>query len=700
VAACCAVVGLGAAPAVASAAAGLPAWGPGTTTPLPSGAVASGSQIAQLIAVACGSPGNCVAVGYYLGADGYEPVVAPVTDGVLGAAVEVTLPAGALTSGQHAELNAVSCPSTTLCVAVGEYEGASNAAAPLVVSLTNGVPAQGTTSTLPSGALTNYNQQAYLGAIACPTTSFCQATGDFQTAAGTEALTVAIANGSADGASAPVLPGGALTSNQDAYFNGVSCASATSCLAVGSFTNADGREGLVTPLTDSTPGTSTASSLPNLALTTGQGASLNAVSCSSADVCVAAGAYTDSLGGEPFVVTVTGGTPGAAYESALPPGARNTHDGEFDAISCAPAGTCLAVGDYEDSVVGLSPLAVPVSGGVPGTPVTVPVPSGTTTYGGDFDTVSCVATATCVASGDYFASSGGTEGVILPVTDGSAGTPLVVTLPSGASVRPNVELIGSTCPSLGTCLTVGDFGTTADGDQLLSVASQPQLSISTTTLPSATVDQPYSTTLAAAGGVAPFTWSLSGGELPAGLELNSQTGVISGTPQSAGSQSFTVTVAGTGSPAQTASEPLSFSVSVVPMPVPVPVIKLKTRSAVVVSGRVALSLSCAGAPCAGSVKLERSELVTVRHGHKTQRRRETVVVATVGYRLASGQSAAVKLRLRPRARADLAKAKSGELKVVAVVSLTGGHTVRDRIELHRKRATRATLEVRTDFVLR
>ncbi|HXY23833.1 MAG TPA: putative Ig domain-containing protein [Candidatus Acidoferrum sp.] len=50
------------------------------------------------------------------------------------------------------------------------------------------------------------------------------------------------------------------------------------------------------------------------------------------------------------------------------------------------------------------------------------------------------------------------------------------------------------------------------------------------TLPAATVGQAYSYQLTEAGGVPPFTWSITSGSLPAGLSLNIATGLISGTP--------------------------------------------------------------------------------------------------------------------------------------------------------------------------
>lgn len=69
--------------------------------------------------------------------------------------------------------------------------------------------------------------------------------------------------------------------------------------------------------------------------------------------------------------------------------------------------------------------------------------------------------------------------------------------------------------------------------------------ITTTTLPSGTVGTAYSQPLAATG-TAPITWSVSVGSLPAGLSLDTSTGVISGTPTTAGSATFTVTATNGG----------------------------------------------------------------------------------------------------------------------------------------------------------
>jgi hypothetical protein len=52
----------------------------------------------------------------------------------------------------------------------------------------------------------------------------------------------------------------------------------------------------------------------------------------------------------------------------------------------------------------------------------------------------------------------------------------------------------------------------------------------------------YSHTFPAGGGIAPLTFSIIAGSLPGGLILNAATGLVSGTPTSAGTFAFTVQV--------------------------------------------------------------------------------------------------------------------------------------------------------------
>ena len=98
------------------------------------------------------------------------------------------------------------------------------------------------------------------------------------------------------------------------------------------------------------------------------------------------------------------------------------------------------------------------------------------------------------------------------------------------------------------------------GSTTLTVQATP-LTITTASLPGGTLNVSYSATLAAGGGTSPYTWSIASGSLPAGLSLNSSTGVISGMPTAAGTFSFTVQVSDSGNPEQTAIKALSIAVA-------------------------------------------------------------------------------------------------------------------------------------------
>jgi hypothetical protein len=89
----------------------------------------------------------------------------------------------------------------------------------------------------------------------------------------------------------------------------------------------------------------------------------------------------------------------------------------------------------------------------------------------------------------------------------------------------------------------GYFGalTTNAGVSVSSTTPPATLTITTFSLAPLTKNVPYSQQLSATGGAPPYTWSITGGALPPGLNLSS-TGLISGTPTTSGSFSFTVTV--------------------------------------------------------------------------------------------------------------------------------------------------------------
>lgn len=239
---------------------------------------------------------------------------------------------------------------------------------------------------------------------------------------------------------------------------------------------------------------------------------------------------TLSAGGgqPPYRWTITG-------SGALPPGL--TLDGVFGRISGTPttAGAypfTLVVTDNQSATANAS-LSITVGGGISISPATLP---------------------------------NGTAGVAynqtLTATGGTA--PYTWSVPAGA-LPAGLTLNASTGAITGTPTTPGSAAFTAqatDSTQAfgqaryaVTIANGP-LTVTTTSLPDGTVGTAYSQTLGAAGGTAPYTWTITG-SLPAGLSLNASTGAITGTPSAAGTSSFTAVV--TDAAKATAQQALSIT---------------------------------------------------------------------------------------------------------------------------------------------
>jgi hypothetical protein len=138
-------------------------------------------------------------------------------------------------------------------------------------------------------------------------------------------------------------------------------------------------------------------------------------------------------------------------------------------------------------------------------------------------------------------------------------------LPAGLKLHPATGVISGTSSAVGTAdftVTVTDSeapAATASADESITVDVAP-LAVTTVALPQGTVGTLYSATLAAAGGIPKYTWSITAGALPAGLKLHPATGLISGTPTGTGTTDFTVTVTDAESPPASASATESITV--------------------------------------------------------------------------------------------------------------------------------------------
>jgi hypothetical protein len=157
-----------------------------------------------------------------------------------------------------------------------------------------------------------------------------------------------------------------------------------------------------------------------------------------------------------------------------------------------------------------------------------PAPSVTTT--------SLPAAPVTVAFSQTLAASGGTGAYSWSVVSG--------VLPLGLGLNTATGAI------TGAPTTVGSYSFTVQVADSLGISATQALSIevlsaptiTTTSLSAITVGQSVSAALTSTNGTAPFTWSISSGSLPAGLNLTAATGAITGTPTGSGDAMFTARI--------------------------------------------------------------------------------------------------------------------------------------------------------------
>jgi hypothetical protein len=349
--------------------------------------------------VSCVSASQCVATG----GNGYDGLLLTNSGGSW-AAVQTPSPANLGSEGFG--VDGVSCSSASQCVAVGSYEDTAENEEGLLLTDSGGswtvaqAPLPANAADFGSGALS-------LSGVSCPSASQCVAVGGYQTTDGDldRGLLLTDSGGSWTAAQAPVPANYA----DDAGLDGVSCLSASQCVAVGSYEDTSGDYvGLL--LTDS-GGSWTAAQAPLPAnATSPDEVSLTGVSCSSASQCVAVGTYEGNAEYEGLLLTDSGGSWTAA-QAPLPANAETTANNSGSGaypfgVSCSSASQCVAVGYYEDTASYWDGLVLTDSGGS-WTAAQAPVPANADINASYSKTnalvtgVSCPSASQCVAVGYY-----------------------------------------------------------------------------------------------------------------------------------------------------------------------------------------------------------------------------------------------------------------------------------------------------------
>jgi len=460
-------------PSAASGLSSLTSAAPWTSTEAQLPANAGTNPAATYGAVSCPSVGFCVAVGDYTDTSNYQYGVIDVLSGSTWAATQAPEPANAGTDAettQYAHLYGVSCTSSGTCVAVGTYRDAGGYNHGLIETMSGGSWAA-TKASEPSNSAF---QSAYLESVSCASRGACTAVGFYIDTSGSNYGLIDTLSGrtwAATQAPEPANSGTDADGEQNALLYSVSCSPATSCAAMGHYTAASGAVyGLIDTLSGGTWVATEAPEPPN-ASSSNPIVSLISVSCHSGGSCSGVGQYRDT-GAYYYglIETLSGGT-WTATEAPEPANAGTETSGtemaDFDSVACRSAGSCVAVGFYDDTSGFQYGLIDTLSGGA-WSATEAPEPANGGNGYAQLYGVSCGSAASCVAVGNYYDASFLLNGLIDTLSGGTwiaTEAPEPANAGTDADSRQRALLSPVSCPTAAFCAAMGYYEDTNGSQQ-------------------------------------------------------------------------------------------------------------------------------------------------------------------------------------------------------------------------------------------
>lgn len=301
----------------------------------------AGVSFVGLDAVSCPSITECVAVGQGSKGSGAVPIAETWTHSGGWKPGKPVAPAG----DGYTALNAISCPSAGLCYAAGQADEFGTVAADQLPLVERWTP-RGGWARVPLPVVRGSSENVLFG-ISCQSATQCAAGGMYHSRTAQLGLIEQLAGVTWTARTAP--------KSTDGVLNGVSCPSTTMCVAVG--TTLTGQN-----LAEQwSAGTWTAATPPGA----GRFSGLDSISCASVTHCVAAGNTVAINGsGTAFVATLDGATwtrtaqTGPAFKV-----------GQLNAVSClpaaaaAPATGCTAIGGTTSVTATSRPLSAFLAAG-------------------------------------------------------------------------------------------------------------------------------------------------------------------------------------------------------------------------------------------------------------------------------------------------------------------------------------------------
>jgi len=282
-----------------------------------------------------------------------------------------------------------------------------------------------------------------LNAESCASGTTCTAVGDYENSFGTQLTLAERWNGSGWTIERTPNPSGAQWSS----LFGVSCPSARACMATGYYLDATGRLFAFAERWQGTRWT-----IQPIASPAGDQSGLFAVSCPSAQACIATGLYATRAGTLASLAEAWNGTNWRVVATPDPAGSRGS---ELLAVSCTSANACTAAGDQVTSAGADVTLAERWNGTSWAIQST---PNPARSQGAGFSGISCESATACTAAGSYGTFPHGDPAALAEAWNGKQWriqkTPF---LPGPVGAHGGNVFAAVSCSALDACTAVGAY---------------------------------------------------------------------------------------------------------------------------------------------------------------------------------------------------------------------------------------------------
>jgi hypothetical protein len=243
---------------------------------------------------------------------------------------------------------------------------------------------------------------------------------------------------------------------------------ASACSGTAAASHAPARRDAVRPEARSArparPGQAVVISLPGNARVHGTSFLLS-VACPARGDCVAGGYYTDKAGNSRAVIAAQAdGRWSRAIEVPLPAGSAPVQNARVNSVACTGAGDCVAVGLYFSKVGSDHGFAVTEQHGRWGRAVSIGSPRNGDGRHSNLQAVACASAGNCTAVGDYRIGPV-LQAMTVTETSGRWGRPDELVMPSDAGSNPLAYMTGIACPRPADCVSGGYYDSTISEDQ-------------------------------------------------------------------------------------------------------------------------------------------------------------------------------------------------------------------------------------------